>query len=78
MFFDPRNVVVFSLKIESAMSKGIVNCPLILCLGDDACTDVSERIRNRPPVVKVIIKNTDRHNDKISILFKQVCKDDVI
>ena len=70
---DPRNVVVFSLKIESARSKGTVICPLLLCGGDCACTNVSERVRNRPPVVKAIIKKTDRHNDKTSTLFEQPC-----
>jgi len=28
---------------------------------------------NRPPVVKAIIKKTDKHNDKTSTLFKQTC-----
>jgi hypothetical protein len=71
-------VVIFSLKIESAGSKGTIICPLILCGGDCACTNVSERARNRPPVADAIIKKKDRNNDKTSTLFKQICEDDVI
>jgi hypothetical protein len=44
---------------------------MILCGGDYDCTIVSERVRNRPPVVMAIIKKTDRHNDNISAPFKQ-------
>jgi hypothetical protein len=65
MFFEPKNVLVLALYIESATSKGGLTCP-----GCGVCANKSVTKWGKTATVEIIKK--DRGNDNFVILIKQV------